>query len=143
MVVIAFRSVPELSIRPARPTSAELRLLYGFGLQSFFVLVAFKLISYTDTAVITVKLGLVAAGLYTPALQVVEYARMCVGGFAGVFAAETHRARHAEGHGGVAVGLPEFGSDGVLCRRLARCGHCRHRGQELSCEGDGKEYGET
>jgi len=84
MIVIAFRTVPGLSVWPARPTSAELALLYGFGLQSFFVLMAFKLISYTDTAVITVKLGLVAAGLYTPALTIVEYARMCVGGFAGV-----------------------------------------------------------
>ena len=84
MASIAFWYIPNLSIRPSRPTAAELRLLYGFGLQSFFILVAFKLISYTDTAVITTKLGLVAAGLYTPALQVVEYARMFVGGLAGV-----------------------------------------------------------
>ena len=84
MVAIAFWYVPGLSVWPTRPRAGELRLLYGFGLQSFFILVAFKLISYTDTTIITVKLGLVSAGLYTPAMQIVEYARMCVGGFSGV-----------------------------------------------------------
>ncbi|HEX5071207.1 MAG TPA: hypothetical protein VFV78_13400, partial [Vicinamibacterales bacterium] len=84
MAGLAFWLIPNLSVWPSRPTSAELRLLYGFGLQSFFVLIAFKLISYTDTVVITRKLGLEAAGWYTPSLQLVEYARMAVGGLAGV-----------------------------------------------------------
>jgi O-antigen/teichoic acid export membrane protein len=84
MVSISFWYVPGLSVRLTRPTAAELKLLYGFGLQSFFVLVAFKLISYTDTTVISVKLGLVSAGLYAPSLRIVEYARQCVGGLAGV-----------------------------------------------------------
>ena len=82
---ISFWYVPRLSIRPTRPKLDELRLLYGFGLRSFFILFAIKLISYTDTTVIGVRLGAAAVALYSLPLQLVEYARACVAGFAGVF----------------------------------------------------------
>jgi O-antigen/teichoic acid export membrane protein len=81
---IAFWYVPGLSILPALPRIAELKMLYGFGLPSFFVLSAFKLISYTDTTVIGLRLGAASVALYSLPLQIVEYARMCVGGFSGV-----------------------------------------------------------
>lgn len=77
--------VPELSIRLARPRLDEIGPLYHFGIQSFFVLLSFKLISYTDTTVIGFTLGASSVALYTVPLQLVEYARISVGGFAGVF----------------------------------------------------------
>jgi len=84
MVGIAYWYVPGLRVRPTRPTADELKLLYGFGLQSFFVLVAFKLISYTDNIVIAVRIGWTAVALYSFPLQIVAYARLCVAGFSGV-----------------------------------------------------------
>jgi O-antigen/teichoic acid export membrane protein len=85
LVAIAFWRIPRLAIRLRRPHWRELRMLYGFGLQSFFILFAIKLISYTDTTVIGFRLGAASVALYTLPLQLVEYARLCVGGFAGVF----------------------------------------------------------
>lgn len=84
-VGLAFWYVPGLSIRLRRPQVAELRLLYTFGLQSFFIMFAVKLISYTDTTVIGVTLGAASVALYTLPVQLVEYARSTTGGFAGVF----------------------------------------------------------
>ncbi len=82
---VAFRTVPGLALRLLRPTGAELSRLYGFGLQSFFIIFAVKLISYTDTTVVGVTLGAAAVALYTLPLQLVEYARAAVTGFSGVF----------------------------------------------------------
>jgi O-antigen/teichoic acid export membrane protein len=85
LAITAFRIVPSLRLRPTRPTAAELRWLYGFGVQSFFVLLAVKLISYTDTTVIAMRHGAASVAVYVLPLQLVEYARMMVGGFSGVF----------------------------------------------------------
>jgi O-antigen/teichoic acid export membrane protein len=82
---VAFWYIPGLSIRLTRPRLPELRLLYSFGLQSFFIMFAVKLISYTDTTVIGVTLGAASVALYTLPVQLVEYARAGVAGFAGVF----------------------------------------------------------
>jgi O-antigen/teichoic acid export membrane protein/GNAT superfamily N-acetyltransferase len=79
LAVITYRRVPTLALRPTRPTLDELRFLYGFGLQSFILAFAIKLISYTDTVVIGFTLGATAVALYVPALQLVEYARVAVG----------------------------------------------------------------
>jgi O-antigen/teichoic acid export membrane protein len=81
MLFIATRLTARgLRLRPARPRRDELRLLYGFGLPAFFMTLAFKLISYTDTTVIGVVIGAAAVGLYTIPLQLIEYARLFVGG---------------------------------------------------------------
>jgi O-antigen/teichoic acid export membrane protein len=85
LVVIAFRSIPGLKVVPTIPQWFELRWMYVFGLQSFLILFAVKLISYTDTTVIGLTLGAASVALYTLPLQLVEYARQCVAGFAGVW----------------------------------------------------------
>ena len=83
--VAAFRVVPGLSVRLTRPSAREIGLLYRFGAQSFVVLLAFKLIAYADTTVIGFTLGAASVALYTLPLQIVEYMRLTVGGFSGVF----------------------------------------------------------
>jgi O-antigen/teichoic acid export membrane protein len=85
LAVVAYRIIPRLQVRLARPTRSELRWLYGFGVQSFFILLAVKLIGYTDTTVIGATLGAASVALYVLPLQLVEYARMVVGGVTGVF----------------------------------------------------------
>lgn len=85
MAAMAFRTVPNLVIRPRRPRPEDLRMLYSFGIQSFFIILAVKLITYTDTTVIGITLGATSVALYNFPLQLVEYARMFVGGFASVF----------------------------------------------------------
>jgi O-antigen/teichoic acid export membrane protein len=85
LVLVAFRTVPDLVVRLTSPRRDELVLLYGFGLQSFFILLAVKLISHTDITVIGVTLGAASVALYALPLQLIDYARMSVGGFAGVF----------------------------------------------------------
>ena len=82
---IAFIVRPNLRMRLAWPHFDELKLLYGFGLQSFFIVLAVKLISYTDTTVIGVMLGASSVTLYTLPLQLVEYSRGPIGGVTGVF----------------------------------------------------------
>jgi O-antigen/teichoic acid export membrane protein len=82
---IAFWYVPQLSIRFVRPALKETSVLYRFGIQSFFVLLAFKLISYTDTTVIGLRLGAASVALYSLPLQIVEYVRLSVSSFTGVF----------------------------------------------------------
>jgi O-antigen/teichoic acid export membrane protein len=78
--VLATRFCPAAMRRFVRPARAELRHLYGFGLQSFFALLAVKIISYTDTTVIGFALGPAAVALYVLPLQLVEYGRILVGG---------------------------------------------------------------
>jgi O-antigen/teichoic acid export membrane protein len=84
LTAAAFRYVQGLSLRPVRPRLDELRWLYGFGIQSFFIVLSAKLISYTDTTVIGVTLGAVSVALYVLPLQLVEYARAFVASFYGV-----------------------------------------------------------
>ena len=71
---------PAVHIRPALPTIAELRTLYGFGIQVFVVQVAAVIISYTDTALIGILLGAVSVGLYSLPLQLIEQSRLLVNG---------------------------------------------------------------
>lgn len=71
---------PAVSIRPTLPTFAELRALYGFGVQVFVVQIAALIISYTDTALIGVLLGAAAVGLYSLPLQLIEQSRLLVNG---------------------------------------------------------------
>jgi O-antigen/teichoic acid export membrane protein len=85
LAVLAYRFVPQLDVRPVRPAGPELALLYGFGLQSFFILLSAKINSYTDTTVIGVMLGAASVAFYALPLQLLEYGRMAIGGFAGVF----------------------------------------------------------
>ncbi len=82
--IVAERHVGGITIRPARPTRFELGRLYGFGLQSAFVLLAIKLINYTDTTVIGITLGAASVAMFALPLQLVEFARLAVGGFVGV-----------------------------------------------------------
>ena len=84
MAGVAFWYVPGLSVQLRRPRLDELSWLYGFGIQSFFIMLAAKLISYTDTTVIGVKLGAASVALYALPLQLIEYARAFVASFYGV-----------------------------------------------------------
>lgn len=85
LAIVAYRTIPGFALRLVKPQAAELRQLYGFGLQSFFIVFAVKLISYTDTTVIGTTLGAASVALYTLPLQLVEYGRAAVAGFSGVF----------------------------------------------------------
>ena len=85
LTIVGFWTVRGLVVKPVRPRAEELRWLYVFGLQSFFIVFAVKLISYTDTMVIGVILGAASVALYSLPLQLVEFARMFVGGFTAVF----------------------------------------------------------
>jgi len=85
LAAIAFRLIKGLRVLPTVPSWFELRWMYVFGLQSFLILFAVKLISYTDTTVIGLTLGAASVALYTLPLQLVEYARQSVAGFAGVW----------------------------------------------------------
>ena len=85
LAILAFRLTPGLRLRLQYPTRSELRELYGFGLQSFFVVLAVRLISYSDTTVIGFTLGAASVALYALPLQLVDYARLSVGGFTNVF----------------------------------------------------------
>jgi O-antigen/teichoic acid export membrane protein len=84
LTVVSFRYVPGLSVQLRWPRLDELKWLYGFGIQSFFIMLASKLISYTDTTVIGVMLGAVNVALYTLPLQLIEYGRFFVASFYGV-----------------------------------------------------------
>lgn len=85
MAVIAYRLVPHLSVRLVRWRIDELRMLYGFGLPSFFILFAARLISFSDTTIIGIMLGASAVAIYTLPVQLMEYARTPVAGFTRVF----------------------------------------------------------
>jgi O-antigen/teichoic acid export membrane protein len=84
LAALSYWYVPTLSIRPQRPTASELRMLYGFGIQSFFIMFAVRLISYTDTTVIGLTLGASSVALYSLPLQLIEVSRLAIGGFSGV-----------------------------------------------------------
>ena len=73
-------------IRPGLvlPRVSDVRPLYAFGALSFLVQVSSKLISYTDTTVLGVKLGADAVAQYTLPLQLVEYGRYGVAALVGV-----------------------------------------------------------
>jgi O-antigen/teichoic acid export membrane protein len=78
--VAVWRVAPDVRMRPAKPTLPELRLLYGFGLKSFFILLSSLLVNYTDTTVIGVLLGAGAVGFYAVPLQLAAYGRLAVRG---------------------------------------------------------------
>lgn len=71
---------PRVVLGFAVPTRAELRSLYGFGLQAFFVQTALLAIAYTDTALIGLLLGATAVTSYVLPLQLIEYSRVLVSG---------------------------------------------------------------
>jgi O-antigen/teichoic acid export membrane protein len=81
---LAHRLDPHLSVRVARPRLDELRLLYGFGAPAFVIVLSSRLISYTDTTVIGMMLGASDVALYAVPLQLVEYAQLAFGAYAGV-----------------------------------------------------------
>ena len=74
----------DLRFSIVRPRAPELRLLYGFGLMAFVLQVAERLISYTDTTVIGLRLGMEDVALYAPPLQLIEYGRFVVVGIVSV-----------------------------------------------------------
>jgi O-antigen/teichoic acid export membrane protein len=84
LTIVLFATVPDLRVRFTLPRFSELKLLYGFGLYSFVILFASKLISYTDTTVIGVMVSASAVTLYALPLQLVENARLAINGVAGV-----------------------------------------------------------
>lgn len=84
MGVMAFRLDPALKIRPVKPSIDELRHLYGFGINAFFIQLADRLISYTDTLVIGLLLGASQVALYVLPLQLAEYGRMTIRGLTSV-----------------------------------------------------------
>ena len=84
LAIIAYRLVPRLSLQLARWQRDELRMLYGFGLPSFFIMFAVRLVSFSDTTIVGIMLGASSVALYTLPLQLMEYARTAVGGFTGV-----------------------------------------------------------
>ena len=59
-------------------------MLYGFGLPSFFIMFAVRLVSFSDTTIIGIMLGASSVALYALPLQLMEYARATVGGFTSV-----------------------------------------------------------
>ena len=85
LATLAWRINPRLRLRFTRPRRDELRLLYGFGFHSFLIVFAVKLISYTDTTVIGLTLGAASVGLYALPLQLIDYVRTALAGFATVF----------------------------------------------------------
>ncbi len=89
--IVVWRHVGGITILPARPAWSELGRLYGFGLRSMFILLAIKLINYTDTTVVGVTLGAASVAVFALPLQLVEYARLVVGGFVGVLLPRVER----------------------------------------------------
>ena len=81
LAVVAYRIVPQLSVGLARWRIDELRMLYGFGVPSFLITVAARIISFSDTTIIGLMLGASAVAIYTLPVQLMEYARGPVGGF--------------------------------------------------------------
>ena len=84
LAAIAYRFVPRLSVRLVRWRRDELRMLYGFGLPSFFIMFAVRLVSFSDTTIIGIMLGASSVAIYALPLQLMEYSRTTVGGFTGV-----------------------------------------------------------
>ena len=84
LAAVAYRVVPQLSVRLVRWRRAELAMLYGFGLPSFFILFAVRLVSFSDTTIIGIMLGASSVALYALPLQLMEYSRATVSGFTSV-----------------------------------------------------------
>lgn len=84
LATIAHRLIPGLSLRIVRWRIDELRMLYGFGLPSFFIMFGVRLVSFSDTTIIGLMLGASSVAIYTLPLQLMEYARRAVGGFTSV-----------------------------------------------------------
>ncbi|MBY0496289.1 MAG: polysaccharide biosynthesis C-terminal domain-containing protein [Cyanobacteria bacterium] len=84
LAAIAYRLVPQLSVRPVRCRRDELAMLYGFGVPSFFIMFAVRLVSFSDTTIIGIMLGASSVALYALPLQLMEYARQAVSGFTSV-----------------------------------------------------------
>jgi O-antigen/teichoic acid export membrane protein len=91
LAVIAHRRVGDLSVRPVWPERQERGRLYGFGLQAVFVVLAIKIISYTNTTVVGITLGAASVALIALPLQLVEYSRLAVGGFVEVLLPRVER----------------------------------------------------
>jgi O-antigen/teichoic acid export membrane protein len=83
-MLVAFSRDRALRFWLVRPRASELRLLYGFGLMAFVLQIAERLISYTDTTVIGLALGMEAVAMYAPPLQLIEYGRIVVVGIVSV-----------------------------------------------------------
>jgi O-antigen/teichoic acid export membrane protein len=82
--IVARRYVRGFSIAPAWPSRSELGGLYGFGLRSVVVLLAIRLISYTDTTVVGLALGAASVAIFSLPMQLVEYGRLAIAGFCDV-----------------------------------------------------------
>ena len=82
MIWIAYRANPMLAVRWAKPTAPELRLLYGFGLQSFLIVISLRLTNYTDSTVIGILLGPASVALFALPQQLLDYGRSAVTTFA-------------------------------------------------------------
>jgi O-antigen/teichoic acid export membrane protein len=82
---VAYRLVPHLSLRFVRWRLDELRVLYGFGVPSFFITFAGRIVSFSDTTIIGIMLGAPAVAIYALPVQLMEYARAPVAGFTRVF----------------------------------------------------------
>jgi O-antigen/teichoic acid export membrane protein len=80
LTVLALRFVPSLRMVPSLPTRAELRLLYGFGVKSFFIDLSAWLINYTDVILIGLLIGASGVAVYSIPLQLVTYGRVLVQG---------------------------------------------------------------
>jgi O-antigen/teichoic acid export membrane protein len=84
LAVVAYRVAPALSVRPVRCRLDELKMLYGFGLPSFFILFAVRLIGSSHTIIIGTMVGAASVALYALPLQLMEYVRTAVSGFTSV-----------------------------------------------------------
>lgn len=84
LAALAYRMIPALSLRLVRWRLDELRMLYGFGLPSFFIMFAVRLVSFSDTTIVGIMLGASSVAIYTLPLQLMEYARRTVAGFTSV-----------------------------------------------------------
>ena len=98
LAVMAALLEPRLSMRLVVPTRPELRHLYGFGVQSFFLIFALTLISYTDTTVIGVMIGAAGVAVYTLPLQLVEYVRVTAATVGGVWYPRLSVMAHRKDH---------------------------------------------
>jgi O-antigen/teichoic acid export membrane protein len=56
-------------------------MLYGFGVPTFLITVAARIISFSDTTIIGLMLGASAVAIYSLPVQLIEYGRAPVGSF--------------------------------------------------------------
>jgi O-antigen/teichoic acid export membrane protein len=93
---LAHRVDPSLRVAVTTPRAAELRILYGVGIPAFLITFSLRLISYTDTTVVGAVLGAASVAIYALPLQIIEYIRFAVTGFAGALLARI-TVLHASG----------------------------------------------